>query len=119
MIIALVGASNNEEKYGNKILKDLLNKGHKVIPINPREKEIEGIKCHTNLGVIGNNYDIINFVVKPEITFQILEKYRKKILKKQIWCQPGAADEKIKGFLENHHFKGYVTDSCIMLEDIN
>jgi predicted CoA-binding protein len=119
MIIALIWATKDTEKYWNKILKNLISKWHKVIPINPKEKEIEWIKCHANLWVIWSNYDIINFVVKPEITYQILEKYRKKILKKQIWCQPWASDERVENFLLNHNFKWYITDTCIMIEDIN
>lgn len=39
-IYAVVGASNNEEKYGYKVFKDLLDAGYKVLPINPSEKEI-------------------------------------------------------------------------------
>jgi hypothetical protein len=42
--IALIGASTNKEKFGYKILVDLDNKGHVVIPINNKETEIEGKK---------------------------------------------------------------------------
>lgn len=119
MKIILIWASNDTEKFWNKIMKDLISKWHTVIPVNPKEKMIEWIKCHANLWVIAWwDYDIINFVVKPEVTLQILEKYRKKILKKQIWCQPGASDDAVKNFLEVHNFKNYITDSCIMIEDI-
>ena len=40
--VVLVGASKDPSKYGNKILKNLTSKGIPVVPINPREKEIEG-----------------------------------------------------------------------------
>ena len=39
-VIALIGASNDKNKYGNKIYRDLRNKGYNVIPINPKEKTI-------------------------------------------------------------------------------
>ena len=119
MKIVLIWASNDLEKYWNKILKDLISKWHTVIPVNPKEKEIEWIRTHINLWVIKESYDIIDFVVKPEITLQILEKYRKNILKKKIWCQPWSSDDKVKLFLENRWFKDYITDSCIMIEKIN
>ena len=35
-VIALIGASNDKHKYGNKIYRDLKSKGYNVIPINPR-----------------------------------------------------------------------------------
>jgi predicted CoA-binding protein len=41
---ALIGASNNQEKFGHKVLKDLLDKGFCVVPINPHEEEILGKK---------------------------------------------------------------------------
>ncbi|MDP2090519.1 MAG: CoA-binding protein [Candidatus Gracilibacteria bacterium] len=118
MKIVLIGASNNPEKYGNKIMKNLLSKGHTVIPVNPKEKEIEGVKTHINLGFVKTKYDIVNFVVPPEVTLQILEKYYEVLKDKKIWCQPGASNEEVKSFLENNEFKDYITDSCIMVEKI-
>ena len=38
----VVGASANRDKYGNKVLRVYLQHGKKVIPVNPREQEIEG-----------------------------------------------------------------------------
>lgn len=119
MKIVLIWASNDSEKFWNKILKDLISKWHTVIPVNPKEKEIEWIRSHINLWVIKDNYDIIDFVVKPEITLQILRKYRKSILKKKIWCQPWSSDDNVKEFLEKSWFKDYITDSCIMVEKIS
>ena len=39
--IALIGASNDKNKYGNKIYLDLRKKGYNITPINPKEKTIE------------------------------------------------------------------------------
>jgi len=46
---AIIGASNSQDKYGFKIVKSLIDANFKVIPINPKEKEIYGIKCYKNL----------------------------------------------------------------------
>ena len=117
--IVLVGASKNPEKYGNKILKDLVGKGYTVFPINPKEKEIEGVKTYKTLkDFLEENIDldVINFVVKPEIVLEILQKNLEKIKNKKIWCQPGASDEKVIDFLQKNNFKDYIVDSCIMLQ---
>ncbi len=116
MKIALIWATNDSEKFWNKILKDLISKGHTVIPINPTEREIEWIKTHKNLGFV-RHFDIVNFVVKPEITFQILKKYSKILKNKKIWTQPWASDEKVETFLKEN-FEDYITNSCIMVEKI-
>ena len=44
MAYAIIGASNNKEKYGYKVLKDLKEKKIDVVPINQHEKEILGLK---------------------------------------------------------------------------
>jgi predicted CoA-binding protein len=41
MKIVVIGASNDSEKFGNIIVKDLLKKGHTVVPVNPKEQNIE------------------------------------------------------------------------------
>ena len=48
-VIALIGASNDKSKYGNKIYRDLRDKGYNVIPINPKEETIEGDKAYTSI----------------------------------------------------------------------
>jgi predicted CoA-binding protein len=63
------------------------------------------------------DFDIVNFVVKPEITLQILEKNVEILKNKTIWCQPGASDSNVEDFLKNN-FTNYITESCIMIEDI-
>jgi len=42
--IALIGASTNKNKFGYKILIDLVSKDYDVIPVNNKEVEIEGRK---------------------------------------------------------------------------
>jgi predicted CoA-binding protein len=60
----------------------------------------------------------VNFVVKPEITLQILEKYLDILKNKKIWIQPGASDEKVEKFLKENNFSDYITNSCIMVKKI-
>lgn len=117
MKIVLIGASNNTEKYWNKIMKDLLSKWHTVIPVNPKEKLIEWVKSHINLWFI-KDFDIVNFVVQPEVTLQILQKYKDKIIDKKIWCQPWSSNDEVKNFLKENNFKDFITDSCIMIEKL-
>ena len=48
MKIAVIGASNNREKFGNKCVRAYLMKGHEVFPVNPKEEKIEGLKYKTD-----------------------------------------------------------------------
>ena len=73
-LIALVGASNDPQKYGNKILLDLISKGYKVAPINKKEKMISGNKSYKNVMDLEIVPSIINFVVPPKIGFEITKE---------------------------------------------
>jgi hypothetical protein len=88
-LYAVVGASNNQEKYGYKIFKDLSDAGYKVIPINPTEEKILNQKAFTKLGDVDKKIDVVIFVTQPVITEKILEEV--KILGiHNVWLQPGA-----------------------------
>ena len=119
MIIALIWASNNPEKYWNKILKYLVKKWHTVHPVNPKEEKIEKLHTHKILKTVPKNFDIANFVVPPNVTLQILKKYSNLLKNKKVWVQPWAEDEEVIDFLKNNWFTDYITSSCIMVEDIS
>ena len=73
-LIALVGASNDPKKYGNKILLDLISKGYNVAPINNKEEMISGIKSYKNVMDLELSPSIINFVVPPNVGFEITKE---------------------------------------------
>ncbi|MCL4807454.1 MAG: CoA-binding protein, partial [Thermoanaerobaculia bacterium] len=64
--IAVVGASNHPEKYGNIIVKNLAAKGYTVLPVNPRETEIAGLPVFPNLESVPLPVHIVNVVTHPE-----------------------------------------------------
>ncbi|MDD2487538.1 MAG: CoA-binding protein [Candidatus Gracilibacteria bacterium] len=113
MKIVLVGASKNEDKFGNIIMKDLLYRGHTVIPVNPKENEIEGIKAYKDLGEIKEDFDIINIVTPPKVTLNIL-KQANMLGYKKVWCQPGSSNREVKDYLVKNGFD-YIADACIMM----
>ena len=112
-LIALVGASNNPKKYGNKILLDLVSKGYNVAPVNSKEKTIAGIKSYKNVLDLKESPSIINFVVPPSIGFQITKELVENKFD-NFWYQPGAKSEKISYFL-NENKKNFIDDKCIMV----
>jgi len=112
-LIALVGASNDPTKYGNKILLDLVKKGYNVAPVNTKEDTIAGIKSYKNILDLKESPSIINFVVPPSIGFQITKELVENKFD-NFWYQPGAESEKISYFL-NENKKNFIDDKCIMI----
>ena len=113
-LIALVGASNNPKKYGNKILLDLVSKGYNVVPINSKEDTIAGIKSYKNILDLKESISIINFVVPPEIGFEITKELVENNYD-NFWYQPGAESKEISSYLIENS-KNFIDDKCIMVE---
>ena len=70
---AIVGATDDTKKYGHEIFKNLKSRGYEVYPVNPRLKELEGTKCYPSLTDIPVKVDVVDFVVPPNVTEQVLK----------------------------------------------
>ena len=112
-VIALIGASNDKNKYGNKILLDLISKKHKVVPINPKEEIIAGLKTYKNVSEMSEKPSIINFVVPPNIGLKITKDLVEGGYD-NYWYQPGAESQEISNYLKSQN-KNYIDDKCIMV----
>ena len=113
--IALIGASNNKNKYGNRIYRDLRSKGYHVIPINPKEELIEGDKAYRTIEEIETLPDIANFVVPPPIAMKIAQHITDLGIK-HLWFQPGSESDELENWLKNTNGIKYLINSCIMVE---
>ena len=110
---AVIGATDNTEKYGNRIFKNLTKRGYEVYPVNPNLREIEGVKCYPTLVDIPVKVDVVNVVVPPKVTESIL-KDCKKLGLTNIWLQPGSESDAAIAFCRDNNFK-VVYDTCVML----
>ncbi len=110
---AVVGATDNPEKYGNQIFKNLRSRGYEVFPVNPKLKELDGVKCYPGLADIPVKVDVVDFVVPPEITETII-KDCKRLGLERIWLQPGSESEATIAFCDENNLK-VVHSVCVML----
>lgn len=110
---AVIGATDNAEKYGNRIFKNLTKRGYEVYPVNPNLKEIEGVKCYPSLADVPVKVDVVDFVVPPKVTESILKECKKLGLD-NIWLQPGSESDAAIAFCRDNNFK-VVHDTCVML----
>lgn len=111
---AIVGASNNEKKYGYKVFKDLLDTWYKVIPINPSEKEILGKKVYPALSQVKKKIDVVIFVTPPAVTEKVLEEV-KELKIKNVWMQPWAQSDTAIEFCKKNNIE-CIHDACIMIQ---
>ncbi|MBI2188083.1 MAG: CoA-binding protein [Acidobacteria bacterium] len=87
--VAVVGASNDRRKFGNKALRAFQEVGHRVIPINPHEPVIEGIRAYGSVLDVPDPIDVATVYVPPDIGIQLLTEFERKQIP-EIWINPGA-----------------------------
>ena len=90
--VAVVGASNNRSKFGNKALRAYAAEGYSVIPINPRETEVEGIRSYASVLDVPGAIDMATVYVRPEVGLALLDQFEKKGIP-EIWINPGAESD--------------------------
>jgi hypothetical protein len=113
--IALVGASNNHHKFGNRIYRDLRSKGYDVIPVNPKGKQIEGDRTYSSIEMMEELPDIVNFVVPPPIAMKVAQEAVELGIN-HLWFQPGSESEELETWLKGTNGIKYLVNSCIMVE---
>jgi len=90
--IAIIGASATVGKVGSNVLKNILNSGYKgkIYPVNPKAKEINGIKAYKSiLEVPDDEIDIAIFVIPGKNVPSIAEECGKKGIKGLIVISAG------------------------------
>ena len=86
---AVVGATNNKDKFGCKIYNRLVKAGYEVYPVNPGITEINGAKCYPSLEEVPVTPEVVNVVVPTKIAVETVKSAAEKGTK-IVWLQPGA-----------------------------
>jgi predicted CoA-binding protein len=112
-VIAIVGATDNPAKYGNRIYRDLKGKGYRVYPVNPARDTIDGDPAYADLADLPETPDIVNYVVPPPRTLRLLKR-AKELGLTRVWVQPGAENADVMAYLNDNGFD-YLANACIMV----
>ena len=66
--VAVIGASSSPKKIGYAIVDNLIKSGYKgeIYPINPKEKEIAGLKCYPSIDKINKPVDLAVISIPAE-----------------------------------------------------
>jgi predicted CoA-binding protein len=86
---AVVGASVDREKYGNKVLRVYQQRGLDVVPVNPKDGEIEGLAAYVDLASVPGSIDGISIITPPKVTEQVVAQALSRGIT-NLWMQPGA-----------------------------
>ncbi|KAJ7474858.1 hypothetical protein FB451DRAFT_277149 [Mycena latifolia] len=96
---AVVGASNDENKFGTIVFKEMLNKGMDVAPINPFVPASQGIPClHSLSNIADPARTSVSVVTQPSVTLEIVRQAHALGIF-SVWLQPGAEDDAVLDFI--------------------
>jgi predicted CoA-binding protein len=91
-VVAVIGASRHREKFGNRAVRAFSEQGYTVIPINPHEREVEGLRAYASVLDVPGPIDVASFYVPPEIGALVIEDVAKKGIA-EVWLNPGAESD--------------------------
>jgi len=88
-VVAVIGASSDRTKFGNKAVRAFANQGYAVVPIHPREEQIEGLKAYASVLDVPGAIDMATMYVAPAVGMRVIEEVAQKGIK-EVWLNPGA-----------------------------
>jgi hypothetical protein len=90
--VAIVGASQDRSKFGNKAVRAYRQQGWTVYPVNPRGGEIEGLPAVRSLDEITEPIDRVALYLPPAVGAQVLPEIA-AVEPQEFFVNPGADDE--------------------------
>ena len=87
--VAVIGASADRRKFGNKALRAFRHRGYTVVPINPHEQAVEGERAYASVLDYPGAIDEATVYVPPEIGARVIDQIAQKGIPK-VWLNPGA-----------------------------
>ena len=93
--VAIIGASADRRKFGNKAVRAFTAKGFQVFPIHPTASEIEGHKAYRSiLDVPAETLDRASLYLPPALGIQMLDEIARKGVA-ELWVNPGAESDEL------------------------
>ena len=113
--IAVVGLSANPRRPSHEVAEYLQRVGYRIIPVNPREKEVLGEKAYARLEDVPEKVDIVDIFRRTEEVAGVVESaigIGAKVVWMQLGVEEGAAAERARerGLI-------VIEDACLLVED--
>jgi hypothetical protein len=92
--IAVIGASNDRSKYGNRAVRTYQAQGWTVFPVNPREMMIEGLSAFRSVADLPGPVDRASLYVPPSVGIGLLDAIAARGAK-ELWVNPGSGSPEL------------------------
>jgi hypothetical protein len=88
-VVAVIGASPDRSKFGNKAVRAFARQGYTVVPIHPKEAEVEGFTAYKSVLDVPGPIDMATMYLAPAIGMKVIEEVAQKGIP-EVWLNPGA-----------------------------
>lgn len=93
--VAILGASTDRKKFGNKSVRAHQRAGYEVYPINPKADEIETLKAYPSLADIpAGKLDRVSVYLPPQVGLTMVEAMR-AANPSEVWFNPGSENSEL------------------------
>ena len=92
--VAVIGASKDRNKFGNKALRAFERQGYDVLAINPNEAEVEGHKTYGSVLDVPGTIDMATVYVPPDAGVKVMDELARKGVP-EVWLNPGADEDEV------------------------
>jgi hypothetical protein len=87
--VAVIGASADRRKFGNKAVRAFAQRGYRIVPINPHEREVEGWPAYPSVLDVEGPIDLATVYVPPQVGEGVVEEVARKGIP-ELWLNPGS-----------------------------
>ncbi|KAI8323763.1 NAD(P)-binding protein [Martensiomyces pterosporus] len=122
-VYAVVGASADRSKFGNKVLRWYIDNNLHVVPVNPRAAEIEGVKCARSLSELhlldeaaaDPQQVSVSVITPPRISEGVVDEAAKLGIK-HLWFQPGSEPSNLHATASELGIHAIGGGACILVD---
>ena len=113
--IAVIGLSDNSEKHSYKVAAYFQKLGFRIIPVNPKLKEVLGEKAYPDLLSIPKEIkvDIVDVFRRPDEVLPHLKEVLKRGGISTVWLQEGVSSQEAEDFAKKSGIS-LVSNFCMM-----
>ena len=93
-VVAVIGASSDPRKFGHRAVRAFRRQGYTVVPINPHEGQVDGLKTYASVLDVPGPIDMVTFYVPPDVGEQVMREVAQKKIP-EVWLNPGSESEEL------------------------
>jgi predicted CoA-binding protein len=90
--VAIIGASNDRNKFGNKAVRAFKAQGYTVYPVNPHETSVEGLTAYKSVLDVPVRPEMVSVYVQPQVLLKLLPEIAAKGCD-ELWLNPGTESD--------------------------